>query len=730
MKKKYFFTLLLTLSFFSISFAQQVFLTGYVDATCTGAKPRAVEIYVSGTVNLTDWKLQRQSNGGGYTSNISLTNLGTITDAFAYVTNDSTLFDFEFGINTNVIQNSGISSNGDDAFQIVNASNTVVDRFGEENVDGSGKPWEHEDTYYYRKDGATPNAGTFDVSNWIIGAKNLLDNTCGTTLKSLVPFGTFKMTATSKPSLKIASPLDGTKLSATTNVSLLIGVSNFNVAANGSGDGYIKWKIDGVAQADKFNVADEVITVVPGNSYTVFMELVDNSGNPLSSPVSDSVTFTVELPCLIQLGDSTASCDLSTKETDTYSVSMSFNDGNTGTNYTITAKDDKDNNVGVIAGDNPNSSSSGSIIISGIPEGTNITVKVIGDASKSSCDFTRNITSPICNPLPIFETFSYSENQNLISNSLWKDASTSNPTNDIQVIKNDDGFGNPILGNYYGSNDLPDPTGNFVRLDGKGSDPFIGFESKASGVVYASFLFHITNMDGFKSNANGGYFAVLTEASGSFKTRLWVKDPTAGGTNEGLTFQLGVSVNGTASTVAYSRNFTANLAEPVFAVISYDFSNHVASLWVVPDASSFGTNTPPAKSASVTATGNEMASNIGRFLLRQDSDSETPTIDFDELRIGTSWKEVTSNATVSINNNVTYGFALYPNPVTDNILTLKSLSSNSKEVHIFNVLGKRILSSIFTGTKKYIDVSELDSGVYILQVKENGKTATKKLVIQ
>ena len=204
MKKNYFLTLLLTLFISGFSFGQTAVITGYLDAPCSGATPRTVEIYVDGTIDFTDWDLSRQSNGGSFNYNIDLTSLGVISDAFVYVTNSTSNLDAEFGITENVISSSGISSNGDDAFQLTDNSSAVIDRFGEEGVDGTGTAWEHVDTYVYRNDGATPNAGSFDPNNWTFGAQNLLDGTCGTTLNDLVPLGTYQAIASTDPTVSIA----------------------------------------------------------------------------------------------------------------------------------------------------------------------------------------------------------------------------------------------------------------------------------------------------------------------------------------------------------------------------------------------------------------------------------------------------------------------------------------------------------------------------------------------
>jgi hypothetical protein len=89
-----------------------------------------------------------------------------------------------------------------------------------------------------------------------------------------------------------------------------------------------------------------------------------------------------------------------------------------------------------------------------------------------------------------------------------------------------------------------------------------------------------------------------------------------------------------------------------------------------------------------------------------------------------------ANTSLSVNRNSIEGFAIYPNPVSEGILNISSASSSIKNLTIFNLLGKKVLSSSFSGIKKDIDVSSINAGMYILKVTEKGKTATKKLVIR
>lgn len=193
MKKTYLSILIALISI--TSFAQEALITGYVDSPCSGANGRVLEIYVNGTIDFTGWNVQRQSNGGGYSTNIDLSSFATISDDFIYLTNDQAILNAEFGITANVIESSVISSNGNDAFQIIDNNSVVIDRFGEENIDGAGTAWEHLDSYYLRNNSSTANAGSFDVNNWTFGALNSLDNqglcNSSSALSTIVSLGSF-----------------------------------------------------------------------------------------------------------------------------------------------------------------------------------------------------------------------------------------------------------------------------------------------------------------------------------------------------------------------------------------------------------------------------------------------------------------------------------------------------------------------------------------------------------
>jgi len=724
MKKNYFFTLLLTLCFSLFSFGQDLIITGVVDGSLSGGTPKALELYVVNNISdLSIYGVESVTNGNasGNAPEFTFPADQVTAGTFIYVesvsgTNPSAFNDF-FGFNS-TYQDGVLSVNGDDPIKLY-MNGTAIDVFGSVGTDGTGETWEYMDGWAYRKDGKTANT-TFTDSDWTYSGPNALDNQ-STNASASIPFpaGTYSMTASTNPNLAITSPSINEVFQSVTEVSVSIEVNNFAVSgdagggvSDNSGDGYIKSTFEtqsgSTENSNFFTTTLPNITVAAGNTYTLTLELVDNSGNSLSTPVTQSVTFSVIFPCDIQLATILTTCETSTSGTDTYTTSIDFTAGNT-TTYTITAKDSNNNDVGTIGGDNPSTSATGTITITGVPEGTDFTVKVIG-ATGSSCDLTRNISSPSCIAFPIEEDFDYADAANLGDQASW-----------TKLNSGDDMIVTAGSLNYTG---LKASTGNKIKFDETGSETYTEFSDISSGTVYTSFLLKVT---GFQTGTSpdltdGGYIAALAGSTSGYDARFWVRpNPDTSGS----TFDIGF---GAESSSPPFTTATYNLNDVLFVVMAYNMDDATISTWVNPDSTSFEGTAP---TATLTSTDSSPPSAINLFILRQDSNNETPFIEIDALRISTSWADVTpKEATTSVNKNNLKGFTTYPNPITNKEFTITSSNVATKQVAIFNVLGKKVLTTNFSGTKSTIDVSNITSGIYILKVTEEGKTATKKLVIK
>lgn len=87
-----------------------------------------------------------------------------------------------------------------------------------------------------------------------------------------------------------------------------------------------------------------------------------------------------------------------------------------------------------------------------------------------------------------------------------------------------------------------------------------------------------------------------------------------------------------------------------------------------------------------------------------------------------------TGTTLGIKQNSIAGLKVYPNPITNKIFFVETNANSEKTIVIFDVLGKQVLKTITT--ENAISVANLNSGVYIVKITEEGKTASRKLVIK
>ncbi|WP_026979130.1 T9SS type A sorting domain-containing protein [Flavobacterium tegetincola] len=72
----------------------------------------------------------------------------------------------------------------------------------------------------------------------------------------------------------------------------------------------------------------------------------------------------------------------------------------------------------------------------------------------------------------------------------------------------------------------------------------------------------------------------------------------------------------------------------------------------------------------------------------------------------------------------------YPNPVTNGKIYITSKNVSAKEIAIYDVLGKLVLQTSLNTNSKEVNVGALNSGVYIIKIKEGDATATRKLIVK
>ncbi|MGB3145967.1 MAG: T9SS type A sorting domain-containing protein [Maribacter sp.] len=82
----------------------------------------------------------------------------------------------------------------------------------------------------------------------------------------------------------------------------------------------------------------------------------------------------------------------------------------------------------------------------------------------------------------------------------------------------------------------------------------------------------------------------------------------------------------------------------------------------------------------------------------------------------------------NLKNDEISGFKLYPNPATADVVYVTTDKNNLKEIRIYDVFGELVQTDRISN--KTLNISKLSPGVYVVQVTENEKSITRKLVVK
>ena len=581
-------------------------------------------------------------------------------------------------------------SNGDDGYALVSGiedNYVIIDWLGDwEGDPGSG--WEvagvengtkehtliRKSTICGPNDNWTLSAGTnAEDSEWIVGAQDSGWDTIGSYNGCV-----------SGPVLTITSPSDNQEFeSGTTSVTVSLSVDNFSIGTTDSGaDGHIHWSVNEQDQAMKYDLENESIEVSDGESYTLYMELVGPDHQPISPAVNQTVTFSVIYPCDLYVDSISSSCDTNTSaDSDTYTTTFEYTGGGT-TNYTIDT-----GGIGTVTGDDPSSVAEGTIVVSGVAENTDFVVTFTGDSSNSSCDFTRSISSPNCNPslgLPYNDSFDYPDGP-LVSSSNWN--------------------------NFSGTE------GDLLVADGKAlvqhgtpsEDAGVSFGA-VEGVLYYAFDFSVNNPGESIFGGDYEYFAMFKDDGFSYRARIDIVEANI----QGNDFSIGISSVGSTADAVWPDDLSFETNYRV--TVKYDQNLNIAQLWI--NASSETDTSILGEDESDPGT------TITQFGLRQSDSSQNEGILIDNLSISQTFNGTLSdNQTLSSNFNI----GLYPNPTNLGFVNISTNKSGLISAEVYDILGKVVISSNVNNGR--LNLSKLKAGMYIIKITQNNLTNTKKLII-
>jgi len=151
--------------------------------------------------------------------------------------------------------------------------------------------------------------------------------------------------------------------------------------------------------------------------------------------------------------------------------------------------------------------------------------------------------------------------------------------------------------------------------------------------------------------------------------------------------------------------------------------NSIGYDWKSFDMSTFSYSVEPYRCYFVK----DLQDKVWRIIFTSFEGSSTGNIEFNT-------QEMTSSTSISQLQSDISTFEIYPNPITDNNLTVVFDNSSSiSELNIFDVTGKNIYNEIFNSKgfqAKSINLPNLNNGVYIVSLSSKGSIFQKKLVVR
>tara|TARA_R110002124_G_scaffold71661_1_gene191852 strand:+ start:7870 stop:9951 length:2082 start_codon:yes stop_codon:yes gene_type:complete len=693
MKKNYFLTLLMVLCVSAISFGQDLLITGAIDGPLPGGFPKGIELYaVNAIPDLSIYGVESTTNGaaaGGveYTFPAGAIAAGT----FIYLANTGASAGFTQYLGVTPQYEDGVASiNGDDTV-ILYKNGAIEDLLGRVGEDGSGKDWDYLDGWASRKDGKGPNV-TFDAAEWSFSGANALDgcdksDDSGTNAEcsSVFPVGTYSPTVSTTPTITVTGSttsfnyFEGNGPSAEQSVT----VSGANLTVDINIAAPTNFEVS-LTSGSGFGSSATITQSGGAASATLYMRLAAGlTSNTYTGDITASSTGAT---------DNTGSLTGTVSPADPqFSYTAFLNDFN----YIISDAVPSAEQAFTVAGlfltadlvvTAPTSFEVSLTSGSGFAASVNITpssgtvtettiytrLKVGLTAGSYTGDITISSTGVVDKTISV------------------KGNAYGAPTNSMIITGVYDGTlsgGTPKGVEIYVLNDIADLTLFGVSSVGNGGGSTAGnveFPFPAGSVTAGTFIYVATE----STNFNTFFDMAPTHTSGS------------------------MSINGDDSIELYESGQIID----VFGDVNKDGSGEA---WEYLDGWAYRKPNSSPEGTTFTLANWTFSGVDG---LEGGTNNKTATTPFP---IGTYKRN-----TASVGENTIEGFAAYPNPVNNGMLTIRSSNSGEKNITIYNVLGKRVFQQKFSSATKQLNVSNISSGIYIMKVIEGDKVATKKLVIK
>jgi hypothetical protein len=355
--------------------------------------------------------------------------------------------------------------------------------------------------------------------------------------------------------------------------------------------------------------------------------------------------------CEASLGSATTDCDAITTGTDTYSVTLAFSGAGT-TTFVVTST------TGAVSGDDPSTNVTGNIIVSGIPEGTDVTITMDDTANGGLCSLTKDITSPVCEPTGAVDL----ELKGVIDFTVLSGGSDGKALHVVAIadIANLNVYGLGVANNGGGTDGQEYTFDDISVLQGE-------------NILVVRSLDALT--DYFTADGIALFDHVLIGTSS-------------------------ISQNGDDAIELFKNGSVVE----TFGEIDTDGTGES---WEYTDSWAYKTTSGAAWPTDWSYGGVDC--------------TDGSTTIFDSSCVYPFLESLSTKAFSKAE------LSIYPNPVNNGLVTIKSLLAGVKNIALFDAIGRNVLKTELTA--EALDVSELGAGLYLLKVTIGDRSATHKLII-
>lgn len=308
----------------------------------------------------------------------------------------------------------------------------------------------------------------------------------------------------------------------------------------------------------------------------------------------------------------------------------------------------------------------------------------------------------------------------------------SNPTDtsiDLNWTASTDNIGVDSYDIYIGGVNTHNTTGTSFTVPGLTADTNYCFTIKAKDAAGNESGFSNQDCETTTDNGSGttdcaseDFANIPTDNVSAYADRMW---NGANGTWNATRGRVDQTINGKAIVIDCRNSSNGTLTSPsivggignLTVTTQRIFSGTDGTLDVLVNSVLVGTIPYSSMEDTTTISGINIEGNIQVVI--QDNDSGSARIGIDDL----SWTCYTSLSTENFDLSQ---IKLFPNPVKGSILNI--ITSIDLEVEIFDILGKKLLSSKINSNNQQININSLKKGVYLVRLNSSNGSTTKKLI--